>query len=113
MPDMKLNYVELPVADSESAARFYEKALGWDFVRFAPTYAGTAGRHGDIGLDAGSKLTAPLPNIQTDDLEAALAQVEAAGGRIVEPIFALPGGRRFHFADPDGHVIGVWQQAAE
>jgi len=34
--------------------------------------------------------------------------VEAAGGRVVQPIFSFPGGRRFHFADPAGNVLGVW-----
>ena len=111
IPSARLNYVELPVADSGASARFYEAALGWSMTRFAPTYAGTMGNHSDLGLDADTELTAPLPNVETDDLEAMLAQVEAAGGRIVQPIFAFPGGRRFHFANPDGNVIGVWQGA--
>lgn len=29
-------------------------------------------------------------------------------GRIVEPPFDFPGGRRFHFADPSGNVLAVW-----
>ena len=45
------------------------------------------------------------------DLEAALARVEAAGGTVTVPIFAFPGGRRFHFADPAGHELGVWSDA--
>ncbi|MGB3723157.1 MAG: VOC family protein [Pacificimonas sp.] len=110
MPTAKLNYVELPVSDSEASAKFYASALGWELTRFAPTYAGTVGAHSDLGLDADPDITAPLPNIETDDLEAMLKKIEAAGGRIVEPIFSFPGGRRFHFADPDGNVLGVWQQ---
>ncbi|MBV7257095.1 VOC family protein [Pacificimonas sp. WHA3] len=110
MPSAKLNYVELPVADSEASAQFYEKAMGWSMVRFAPVYAGTDGNHSDLGLDADTALKAPLPNVETDDLEGMLAQVEAAGGRIVDPIFAFPGGRRFHFADPDGNIMGIWQR---
>ena len=98
MPSATLNYVELPVANAEAAAAFYEAALGWSLTRFAPTYAGTIGAHSDLGLDADTGLIAPLPNIETDDLETMQAQVEAAGGRIVAPIFAFPGGRRFHFA---------------
>ena len=43
-----------------------------------------------------------------DDLEDALARVEKAGGTVVKPIFAFPGGRRFHFADPDGYELAVW-----
>lgn len=61
----------------------------------------------DIGLDADSRLATMLPVIEVDDLEAALAAIEAAGGTVVEPIFAFPGGRRFHFRDPDGHVLAA------
>jgi predicted enzyme related to lactoylglutathione lyase len=37
--------------------------------------------------------------------------VAAAGGRIVKPIFAFPGGRRFHFLDPDRYELAVWSKA--
>jgi predicted enzyme related to lactoylglutathione lyase len=26
----------------------------------------------------------------------------------VQPTFDFPGGRRFHFADPDGYELAVW-----
>ena len=39
----------------------------------------------------------------------ALSAVEAAGGSIVVPIFAFPGGRRFHFRDVDGHELAAMQ----
>jgi predicted enzyme related to lactoylglutathione lyase len=44
------------------------------------------------------------------DLEDALGRVEAAGGTIVKPVFAFPGGRRFHFTDPDGYELAVWSE---
>ena len=53
---------------------------------------------------------APLVILKADDLEGALARVEAAGGVITEPIFEFPGGRRFHFRDPAGNVLGVWAE---
>jgi len=34
--------------------------------------------------------------------------VKANGGVIVKETFAFPGGRRFHFADPDGNTLAVW-----
>ena len=46
-----------------------------------------------------------------NDLEPIMRSVEAAGGRIVKPIFDFPGGKRFHFADPDGYVLAVWTLA--
>ena len=42
--------------------------------------------------------------------EAMQAKVEAAGGVIVKPIFAFPGGRRFHFRDPAGNELAVWSE---
>ena len=49
------------------------------------------------------------PVIRVDDLEATLAAVEAAGGTVTVPIFAFPGGRRFHFRDVDGHELAAMQ----
>jgi uncharacterized protein len=42
------------------------------------------------------------------DLEAFVDKVKSAGGSIVKPIFSFPGGRRFHFTDPDGNELAVW-----
>jgi predicted enzyme related to lactoylglutathione lyase len=36
--------------------------------------------------------------------------VTAAGGEIVKPIFAFPGGRRFHFREPGGNELAVWSE---
>src|SRR3954469_25653392 len=99
MPMPRLNYVELPVREIASAKVFYERAFGWSLTDFGPTYAATLTGDTDIGLqgDAAEATKAPLPVIDVPDLEAALAAVEAAGGRIVRPIFPFPGGRRFQF----------------
>lgn len=105
----RLNYVELPVADIASARAFYEAAFGWSLTPFGPTYAATLSGDTDIGLqaDAAEATGAPLAVIEVDDLEAAAAAVERAGGRIVRPIFAFPGGRRFHFVDPSGNELAA------
>ncbi len=55
----------------------------------------------------GEATRAPLAVISVGDLEAALAAVERAGARITKPIFAFPGGRRFHFTDPNGNELAV------
>ena len=105
----RFNYVELPVGDIGSAKAFYEAAFGWRLTGFGPTYAATLTGDTDIGLqgDSSEATKAPLPVIDVADLEAALAAVEAAGGRIVRPIFAFPGGRRFHFLDPAGNELAA------
>ncbi len=47
--------------------------------------------------------------INVDDLDVALDAVTKAGGTIVRPIFAFPGGRRFQFRDPSGNELAVMQ----
>jgi predicted enzyme related to lactoylglutathione lyase len=103
----RLNYVELPVGDVAAAKAFYESALGWSLTDFGPTYASTLTGDTDIGLqgDAAEATRAPLAVIEVDDLEATLAAVTQAGGTIVRPIFAFPGGRRFQFTDPGGNEL--------
>lgn len=110
----RLNYVELPVKDIASARAFYEAAFGWSLTGFGPTYAATMTGDTDIGLqaDPGEATSAPLPVIDVDDLEAALDSVTAAGGEIVRPIFAFPGGRRFHFLDPSGNEVAAVKTGA-
>jgi len=103
----RLNYVELPVADVGAAKAFYEAAFGWSMTDFGPTYAATLSGDTDIGLqgDAAEATAVPLAVIDVADLEAALEAVIRAGGLLVKPIFAFPGGRRFHFTDPSGNEL--------
>ena len=103
----RMNYVELPVQDVATAKAFYERAFGWAMTEFGPTYAATLTGDTDIGLqgDATEATRGPLPVIEVADLEAALDAVTLAGGMIVRPVFAFPGGRRFQFLDPSGNEI--------
>jgi predicted enzyme related to lactoylglutathione lyase len=105
----RLNYVELPVGDVGAARVFYEAAFGWSLTEFGPSYAATLTGDTDIGLqgDAAEASKGPLPVIDVPNLKAAQAAVLAAGGRIVRPIFAFPGGRRFHFLDPAGNELAA------
>jgi len=105
----RLNYVELPVSDIATAKTFYEAAFGWSMTEFGPTYAATLTGDTDVGLqgDQTEATKAPLPVVQVEDLEAALDAVTAAGGEIMRPIFAFPGGRRFQFLDPSGNELAV------
>ena len=104
-----IDYVELPGGDLAATKDFYAAAFGWSFQDYGPDYAALQ----DAGLDGGFDATTatgtePLVILKAADLEAALARVEAAGGEVVDPIFDFPGGRRFHFRDPAGNLLGVW-----
>ena len=110
----RIDYVELPSATAHELTRaFYAKAFGWTFTDFGPDYSATTTGDVDVGLNGQVEeaLAAPLPVIRVDDLEAALDAVNKAGGTIAKPIFSFPGGRRFHFIDPAGSELAVWQAA--
>jgi predicted enzyme related to lactoylglutathione lyase len=116
MPAPHIDYVELPSITAHELTRgFYAKAFGWAFTDYGPDYAATSGGPVDVGLNGqpDEALSAPLPVIRVDDVDAALDAVAKAGGVIARPIFAFPGGRRFHFIDPSGSELAVWQTVAE
>jgi len=110
-----IDYVELAVDDLGQAKAFYALALGWTFTDYGPDYAGIQDP-GNPGQEFGG-LSAHTPTsrgdgvlalARTDDVEAALASVLGAGGRVVVELHEYPGGRRFTFADPWGNVLGVY-----
>ena len=109
-----LNYLELPVTDLAGSSAFFAQAFGLALQSYGPTYAATEGAGvGDLGLqaDPAERTAAPLPVIEVEDVEAAAAAVSAAGGTITRPIFAFPGGRRFHFREPSGNELAAYQKA--
>ena len=107
----RIDYVELPSATAHELTRaFYAKAFGLTFTDYGPDYSATTGGDVDVGLNGHSDeaLSAPMPVFRVDDLEAAFDAVCAAGGVVAKPIFAFPGGRRFHFIDPGGNELAAW-----
>jgi uncharacterized protein len=114
MPAPRIDYVELPSATAHELTRaFYSKAFGWTFSEYGPDYSATTTGDVDVGLngDVEEALSAPLPVVRVDDVEAAFDAVSKAGGIIAKSIFSFPGGRRFHFIDPSGSELAVWQAA--
>ncbi|HEX8701608.1 MAG TPA: VOC family protein [Myxococcaceae bacterium] len=108
---LRIDYVEFPATDLAAIQRFYSAAFGWTFTDYGPAYTSFSDGRLSGGFTTQAKPTSgggPLVILFAPELEAALAKVEAAGGRVVEPIFSFPGGRRFHFADPSGNVLAVW-----
>ncbi|YAL82289.1 VOC family protein [Dermacoccaceae bacterium W4C1] len=109
----RFDYIELAAPDLAAAQAFYAAAFGWEFNDYGGQYAGIRGAAPDTevgGLDpAGTPgVGGVLAQVYSDDLEASLAAVTQAGGRISAEPFAFPGGRRFHFLDPAGNQLGVW-----
>ncbi len=106
----RLSYLELPVQATGPVKDFYSAAFGLAFTDYGPDYASTTTGQVDLGLNGTGEMSIDLllPLFQVEDLEEALEKVVANGGTIVVPIFAFPGGRRFHFKDPAGNLLGVF-----
>jgi len=106
-----IDYVEIAVTDMEAAKAFYSQAFGWSLNDYGPEYAGIQGDGKEVGglrRDSEVRAGGPLVILYSEDLEGSADAVTAAGGTIVEPIYAFPGARRFHFADPAGNELAVW-----
>lgn len=111
----KINYVELPAKDLKIVKKFFQSSFGWKFTDFGPDYTAFS----DEGLDGGffkSDLVSSTTNgsalivFYSKDLESTLAKIEKAQGKIIKSIFEFPGGRRFHFSDPNGNEYAVWSE---
>jgi len=111
--DRRIDYIEFNVADVARAKKFYGEAFGWSFKDYGPDYCEFAdGRlTGGFARGAAGGAGGPLVILYADDLADAERRVKAAGGRIVKPAYSFPGGRRFHFADPDGYELAIWTKA--
>ena len=109
----KINYVELPASDFEATGAFFGDVFGWTFKAWGEEYLAFH----NAGLDGGfyrSKLQSTTANgaalvvFYSEKLEETQSKIEQAGGKIVLEIFDFPGGRRFHFSDPNGNEFSVW-----
>lgn len=112
-----IDYVEITVGDLERAKTFYAAAFGWSFNDYGPDYAGIRWSDGEgevgglaVGEGAGGSGGVAVL-LYTDDVDATVVAVEAAGGSVAEAPYDFPGGRRFFFLDPDGNRLGAWQAA--
>ncbi len=109
----KINYVEFPANDLEATKLFFTAAFGWSFVDYGPEYIAFS----DQGIDGGffksdlfssSEDGSALIVFYSKELEKTQSKIEVAGGQIIKPAFIFPGGRRFHFTDPNGNEFAVW-----
>ena len=109
-----IDYIELTVTDVAEAKRFYAAAFGWRFNDYGPDYAGIQGTGREVGGLRKDDAVSPggaLVVLYSRDLEATVAAVRAAGGKVLRDPYDFPGGRRFHFADPSGNELAVWAAA--
>ena len=105
----QVQYIEFLSADIKQAKRFYTESFGWKFEDYGPEYSAFEGDYIDGGFTLGKPVKGSILVIIYDaDIEAAMHKVIKAGGSISKDIFSFPGGRRFHFTDPDNNELAVW-----
>ena len=107
----RIDYIEFAARDIAAAKKFYTAAFNWQFTDYGPDYTSFHdGRlAGGFFTSADAAPTGnPIVVIFGADLEKTEAAVKKAGGKITKPTFEFPGGRRFHFTDPNGVELAVW-----
>ena len=110
-----INYIELPAIDLAATKAFYGTVFGWEFQDWGPAYISFSGAVVEGGFEQ-TPAAAPPPAagqgvlvvLYSDDLAGTLEAVGSAGGEIIRPTYEFPGGRRFHFLDPNGNELAVW-----
>jgi predicted enzyme related to lactoylglutathione lyase len=117
LPKPRLCYLEIPAADVQASAKFYEKVFGWNIRHRETDHPSFDDATGDV---SGSFVTgreiahAPglLPYIWVDGIDATLKLVAEHGGVMVEePHPDSPGGCWIaSFRDPAGNVMGLYQE---
>jgi predicted enzyme related to lactoylglutathione lyase len=109
--DSRIDNIEFAVSDITRSKDFYGTVFNWRFTDYGPQYCEfTDGRlcGGFTTLSEVAPKGGPLVILYAENLEQTQKRLEDAGATIVLPIFSFPGGRRFHFTDPDGYQLAVW-----
>lgn len=111
--EKKIDYVEMPAKDINAAQEFFGDLFGWEFTDYGPDYTdfsdgrisgGFYRSEQTMSAASGSALVV----FYAEKLEATRDRVGNIGGKVSKDIFSFPGGRRFHFLDPNGNEFAVW-----
>jgi len=109
--DGRVDYLEFPATDIAKSKAFFHSVFGWKFTDYGPDYTSfedgrLSGGFTKQAVNRGGVLVV----LYARDLAATEARVRTEGGIIVKEIFSFPGGRRFHFTDPNGNELAVWSE---
>ncbi|MCW2956270.1 MAG: Glyoxalase/bleomycin resistance protein/dioxygenase [Thermoleophilia bacterium] len=120
-------HFEIPVDDEGRAKEFYNDVFGWRVdsmpeMNYTMLYTTDSDEQTGMPSAPGSinggmfrrrdnpELTQPVITIGVDSLEDALELVRTHGGSQVGDISEVPDmGRGAYVHDPEGNVIGLWQ----
>jgi uncharacterized protein len=112
MTTTAIYYIEFQASDLEKTKAFFSTVFGWTFTDYGPDYTCFNDGRMSGGFTRSDKSAAmakgaPLVVLINPKLEDTLQRVVDAGGKVTQPIFSYPGGRRFHFTEPSGNELSV------
>jgi uncharacterized protein len=122
----KVVHFEIPFDDKQRAMKFYSDCFGWqladmpqmNYVMASTVAVDERQMPKEPGAINGGLFQRPkeAPNpaiyVGVQSVDAALAKVTAAGGRIVTPRTPIPGmGAYARIADTEGNVVGLFEGA--
>ncbi|WP_370948209.1 VOC family protein [Amycolatopsis sp. cg5] len=112
------SWVDLQTTDQAAAKSFYGGLFGWEFddqkTPDGAVYSMAAKNDGVVAAISAQSQPGLPPMWNTylavDDVDAAAARVETAGGKLMMPPFDIMDAGRMCFAiDPGGAPVGLWQ----
>lgn len=114
----KICYLEIPTTDIPRSVRFYQSVFGWSTRQRGD---GATAFDDSVGEVSGSWVVGRPPSpqpglllyIMVDSVAATVDAIVAQGGRIVQPIGADAPEITARFADPDGNVLGLYQEPSQ
>jgi uncharacterized protein len=108
-----IGYAALLVPDADRAAAFYGRVLGWRYrIGADPERRLVEGAHPAHAISGGAERPALTLGYAVDDLDAAVARVWDAGGRVAGPT-RKPRGRVADCVDDQGLPFAVYEASGD
>ena len=109
----RIDYIEFPATDIAATKKFYTAVFGWKFTDYGPDYVSfedgrMSGGFAKVQSISGNGVFVVL---YASNLKTTEAIGVKNGGKITKPPFEFPGGRRFHFTDPNGNELAVGRRS--
>lgn len=114
MSKRNIVHVEIPAANVESAAKFYQELFGWK-MQHIPDFNYTMWEDGS-GFGGGFNVASEenpvgkvLVYIDSDNIESDLKKAAQLGGKVLREKTEIPGSGWFGiFQDPEGNVLALY-----
>lgn len=109
----KIDLIEFPVKSTQQLKQtkdFFSNVFGWKYNDWGDDYSDTPDSGANSGVNSDRGASMPLVVIYSSNLEKTKELVIKNGGKIIADIYSFPGGRRFHFTEPNGNELAVWSE---